>query len=51
MDENETKDQIERALWRGLLFVIIQYLKARADGFTDQFTDQIERGWAKGKPS
>ena len=22
----------------------------RADGFTDQFTDQIERSWAKGKP-
>jgi hypothetical protein len=47
-NETETKDQIERALWRGLLFVIIQRL--RENVLKDVFTDQIERGWAKGKP-
>jgi hypothetical protein len=47
-DKNETQDQIERALWRGLLFVIIQRL--RENVLKDVFTDQIERGWAKGKP-
>jgi hypothetical protein len=50
-DENETEGQIERVLWRGFAFVVLQSLKARANGLTDQigFTDQIERSWAKGK--